>query len=242
MTIARIVARPIFWLIFLPRVRGREDLANFKNKPAIVAGNHIDSLDAATMGVLVPRNLHFLAKDELRRGKMGWLLKHLGLIFVDRDLDNDSIPKANKYLKNNMSIGIFPEGTCRKDFKKSNELLPFKYGAIKMAAETGAPIIPMAISGKYFLFSRLKVYFGEPIFVKKTDNLDKANEILRDAIADLLRKNKINVVKISGRPAKNPAKNRPIIDNAKTSNELIYISKNVENSVKSSNNKRRENV
>gem|GEM_PF-143997 len=210
MTIVRLTVGPVFFFLFWPRVIGRENLKKYKKGAVILASNHTFELDVASMAAPTPRNLHFLAKAELSRGPLGWFFWRFGLIFVDRDATNGSVQTAAKFLRNGMAVGIFPEGTTR--FKKKNELLPFKSGAVRMAAETGAPILPLAISGRYIPFGlgRLTIRFGQPIFVKKKDDSEKANEILRNAIAELLKKDGVKVVKLAGRPSRNPSKAPPV--------------------------------
>jgi 1-acyl-sn-glycerol-3-phosphate acyltransferase len=216
MTIVRLTIGPLFLFLFRPRIIGRENIMKYKRGAVIIASNHTFELDVASMAAPMPRNLHFLSKIELSRGPLGWFFRRFGLVFVDRDKKNHSVQAAAEFLRAGMAIGIFPEGTTR--FKKANELLPFKFGAVKMAAETGAPLLPMAVSGRYRLFGigrRLTIRFGQPIFIKKEDDLEKANEKLRDAIAGLLKKDGVEVVKLLGRPARNPSKTSPILDDKK---------------------------
>ncbi len=215
MTILRIILKPVFFFLFWPRIIGDEVLRKYRKSAIIVASNHIFEFDIASMGAPMRRNLHFLSKIELSRPPQGWFFRWFGLVYVDRDRPSGSIDHAAEFLKSDRAIGIFPEGTTQ--FKQSNELLPFKFGAVKMAAKTGAPIIPIAISGRYKLFGipakeRLTIRFGRPIFVKPNANIEQANENLRSAIAELLKKDCVKVVKIAGRPAKNPSKNPPITD------------------------------
>ena len=56
--------------------------------------------------------------------------------------------EAREVLNAGGAVGIFPEGTRNKTFGTKDEvdLLPFKYGAVKMAMETNAEIIPKMIS------------------------------------------------------------------------------------------------
>jgi len=212
MTLARWIVRPLYWALFWPRVYGRDNLLEFRRGAVVLASNHIHPLDAATLGVLGARNLHFLSKADLGQGAIGLLFRHFDLIFVDRDVTNNAVSAAEKYLRRGMAVAIFPEGTCSTERKQPDELLPFKYGAVKMALATGAPIVPMGIAGNYRPFSRLQVRFGRPLYFAKNLSLDEANERLRDAVAQLLEQSSLKVRKIPGRPAKNPSKDPPILD------------------------------
>ncbi len=215
MTILRPIVRFLYRILFWPRVVGRENLAQINpNQAAVLAGNHVHELDAVPMEVFSPRNAHFLAKVELAQWKRsGWLMRHLGLIFVDRDQKNSALESAIKTASYGQIVALFPEGTCSKKFKKSNELLPFKFGAIEISQATSAPIIPVAVAGSYKLFSRPCIIFGQPMLVGRREKLDVANERLRYEIAKLMKQIGVKNVRIvRGKPAKNPAKSPPILD------------------------------
>ena len=113
------------------------------------------------------------------RGPKKILFNNLGLIPVDRSIhDHDALVHARKYLEHELVIGIFPEGTTRKGRKK---MLPFKFGAVKMAHDTNTKIVPFVINGKYKLFSRsLKIEFLKSISIG--ENLEKENNKLYDMI------------------------------------------------------------
>jgi 1-acyl-sn-glycerol-3-phosphate acyltransferase len=97
-----------------------------------------------------------------------------------------SIRAGNSFL-------IFPEGTR----SKTDELLPFKKGGFVMATKAGAPIVPIAIRGGRDAQGRgswiirpvvVRIRVGKPIETKGyEDNRDALIEVVRTAIADLLR-------------------------------------------------------
>lgn len=125
-------------------------------------------------------------KEYFTNKKISWFFKATGCISVDRQ-SHDGIAKrqALEVLNNNGAIGLFPEGTRIKT--KSKLLLDFKFGTVSMAKRTGATIIPYAISGDYkFRSKNLMIRFGEPIKVKKEDNLEKVNIQLKKTIEELL--------------------------------------------------------
>jgi len=216
MSVARVIVKPIYFALFRPRVLGRDNFKNLpKNKPIIFIGNHIHQFDAAALGVLTPRNPHFLAKIELSRNKwVGWALRSMGLVFVDRDERNQGVKEAIQQLSQGKTIAIFPEGTAKLEYKKPNELLPFKFGAAKMAMTTNATIVPVAISGKYKFWARPKISFGTPFKLDKKHTLEKNNERLRDEVLKLMKLSGVeNPRKIAGKPARNPSKAPPVLDN-----------------------------
>ena len=75
--IARFVIRPIFWLLFRPRVTGRENVP--LSGPVILASNHLSFIDSMAIPLMAPRRVGYLAKAEYftGRGIGGWLSKTL---------------------------------------------------------------------------------------------------------------------------------------------------------------------
>ncbi len=172
----------VFTKLFIrPKFIGLENIP--KNGSFILAGNHISNLDCLLLISSTKRCIHFLAKDSLWRGLKKIIFSNLGLIPVNRKTkDHSALFLAEKYLKNKMVIGIFPEGTTQK----GRGLLPFKKGTVKMAIDTNTKIIPFVIIGKYrLLFNNLIIKFGKPFSVKTTD-VNKENEKLRNLIIKMM--------------------------------------------------------
>ena len=92
--------------------------------------------------------------------------------------------QAERYLKQDAVIGIFPEGTT----EKGRGLLPFKMGAVKMASDTKRVLVPFAIVGAYRPFHKgLTILFGKPYQVE-SDDLKEENEKLRKHVQTLMQK------------------------------------------------------
>ena len=145
------ILRPI--VVFLLKVIYRIKVVNKENIPKegpfILAGNHKHKYDFISVISGTKRIVHFLAKKELR-DKHGWLFGKLGIISVDRSTKNkEAIIDAVNVLKNGEVVAIFPEGTFNKT---EYVIMPFKYGAVKIASEAGVPIVPIAIIGEYKRF------------------------------------------------------------------------------------------
>lgn len=213
MMVCRIIATPFYRLLFPVNIEG---LANYShispNKPIIIASNHHSYFDPISIIIFVNRNIHFLAKKELFDGYFGWFFRDTGLIEVNRNRDGAGIDSALDYLAHNRIIAIFPEGTTK--FKQPNQLLPFKYGAVRLACKSGALILPVAVTGKPRLLRRHQsiVRFGRPYSISSDADLDTENSKLRQQIAKLMRLNGIkNVELIPGKPARNPGKEPPHI-------------------------------
>lgn len=182
------ICRPIikFIMKLLYRVEIINSEAILKEGGCLLAGNHKHNLDCWTVISATKRTVRFLGKIELFQ-KYGWLFRNLGVIPVDRKKKNkEAMKEAETTLKNNEMIGIFPEGT----FNDTEYLLrPFKMGAVKLASDTGKPIVPFAIIGEYKLFRKsIKIVFGKPYYVKNTD-LVKENNHLMNRVIKLMEEN-----------------------------------------------------
>lgn len=139
-------ARSFLWLVRCkPSTTGLEHLA--KNTPMILIANHVSYLDASILLAALPYEFIFVAKQEvLKMPFICTFIKKQQHITVDRKegaqgaLDTQLIEKK---LRQGQSVIIFPEGTIAR----VRGIRPFKLGAFKAAAETAAPICPIAITG-----------------------------------------------------------------------------------------------
>lgn len=175
---------PGFRLVMRPKIVGTENIP--KKGGIVLAGNHKKPYDIFMLTSATGRCLHFLAKVELFKGFLGKGLKASGIIPVDRSKKNpQALDAAREYLRDGSVITIFPEGTTNKT---DAVLLPFKIGAVKMAKDTGCPIIPFTIKGDYELKGpRPELRFYEPYYVGDED-LAVENEKFRDFIYNQLVK------------------------------------------------------
>ncbi len=174
----------VFFIIFLPKVKGKENIP--KKNGAILAGNHRTNFDCFMIILSTRRCVHFLAKAELFKLRFfNWFFNNSGLIPVYRNgKDKKALETAIDRLKKGELVGVFPEGRLNKTSK--NSLLPFKIGAVKMAKETGCPIIPFTINGRYIPFAHsIEIVFGKPYFVEGS-NLEEANKTLERKVCSQL--------------------------------------------------------
>ena len=173
-------------IIFNPKIIGKENIP--KKEGCVIACNHVHAFDPAILIYSTRRIVHFIAKKELFLGKMKWFYLSFGTIPVDRDKKNPlALAVAEDFLKNDEVIGIFPEGTRNKE---RGTLLPFKFGAVKMAKSTNKKIVPCVITGEYKIFkSTLKVCYGDAIDISGIE-LEEANNLLREKITLLFEENK----------------------------------------------------
>ncbi len=184
---------------FKVEVYGRENLP--QEGGFILASNHISDYDPILIGIKLKRQLNFMAKAELFENKLfGAVLRGLGAFPVERGKgDNTAIMKAIDTVKGGDVLAIFPEGTRSKD----GQLRRFKSGAIVVAAQTGANIIPTSVyiegiyDSKRKLRPRVVVRYGElipnqqlEVDVENPVTIKKASNCVRNAIAGLLEEPK----------------------------------------------------
>jgi 1-acyl-sn-glycerol-3-phosphate acyltransferase len=176
---------PIFHLLYGLRPIHRERIPD---GPLLVCANHSMLTDPLFISFSfgIGRHLRYMAKIELMRAPiLGPILNSIGVFGVDRGKnDVNSIKTALRILKDGGIVGIFPEGTRKKE--DNNEA---KKGAIMLAAKTGAPILPVYIPRVKRLFTKVPVVIGEPYTVPKTDNGKEGYDIyaeeLMNKISDL---------------------------------------------------------
>lgn len=121
-------------------------LAIPESGPAIVVSNHISGLDPLLMTACSHRPLRFLiAREQYRRFGLRWLFHAMGCIPVDREHSPEkALRTAFKALRAGEVIALFPHGKIHLDSDPPRRL---KAGAARLAINTGAPLIPLRISG-----------------------------------------------------------------------------------------------
>ena len=174
----------LFKIIFRPTYYGKEHIP--KEGHFVFAGNHIKFLDCLTVIGSTKRCVHFLAKAELFKYRItNWFFNTAGIIPVHRERkDKAALDDAIKYLENGCVVGLFPEGKVNKTEER---LLPFKFGAVKMASETNSIVVPFSINGRYRPFRRsIDITFHKPTYIDP-QSLAEENQRLYDIIYSGLR-------------------------------------------------------
>ena len=152
------------WFRF--RVLGREHIPDAG--PVIIAPNHKNFLDPFFVGIATRRRVQYMAKAELIEGVGGGLLVRLGAFPVRRgEADATALDTARAILAAGGVVVLFPEGTRVEEV---DALGSPRHGAGRLAFETGAPIVPAAISGTAHLWRgalpkvrRVQVAFLTPV-------------------------------------------------------------------------------
>jgi len=141
--LVRGVLQPLFHLYFRLSRIGREHIP--ADGPVIFAANHRSFLDPFVIGTMMRRPIYYVAKKELFANRVqAWLLNALGAFPVDRgNADQDMVETAKAILARGDCVLIFPEGTRVRPGPPG----PAKRGVGRLALETGAPIVPIAVIG-----------------------------------------------------------------------------------------------
>lgn len=141
--VARAILQPLFMVYFGYKRFGREHIP--ATGPVIIASNHRSFLDPFVIGMMARRPMYYVAKAELfQRRWQAWILNALGAFPVVRGAgDGDMIETAKAILARGDIVLMFPEGTRIRP----GSLGKPRRGVGRLALQTGAPVVPMAIIG-----------------------------------------------------------------------------------------------
>jgi 1-acyl-sn-glycerol-3-phosphate acyltransferase len=143
--LARGIVQPACWIWFRLSKQGRK-YARVKGG-LIVAANHRSFLDPFVIGASLPwrRPMCYVAKRELFEKRwQGWLLSRCGAFPIRRgESDEEAMETARLVLERGGTVCIFPEGTRIR----SGSLATPKRGVGRLALQTGASVLPVAVFG-----------------------------------------------------------------------------------------------
>lgn len=185
-------SRVIVWLAGV-RVDAR-GLENIPDGPVIFASNHRGAFDIPVLQGHLRVQFRWIAKKSLLHiPVIGWTMRLAGYITIDRTSASRafrSIEAAAAKIKDGRSVLIFPEGTRNTE----PDLLPFKRGPFMLAELSGAPIVPIAITGTELVMqkgnplirpAKVVLTIGKPIDAKGVEGKE-LKQRTRAAIEGLL--------------------------------------------------------
>jgi 1-acyl-sn-glycerol-3-phosphate acyltransferase len=157
----------------------------------IFMSNHASNIDPPLMMPLIPRRTSVMAKQELWKYPLLRTIMNIGRVVpVDRgnrDAGIAAVKEAKKVIEEGINMTIYVEGGRSFDGK----LLPFKKGPFYLAMECSVPVIPVTISGSYYVMPKrrfaikaglVQVIFHDPIQPKDFGSRDALMEKVRAAI------------------------------------------------------------
>ncbi len=161
------------------KVEGLENIP--QDKAVLFVGNHQSYFDIPVLLGYLNKPIGFIAKVETKKIPIaaGWM-EQMQSVFMDRGDRRKSLQAIKdgiEILKNGQSLVIFPEGTR----SKSDDMAEFKPGSITLATKSGAPIIPVSISGTHRIYesnnnriqpSQVTLVVGKPIYPEDVKDLN----------------------------------------------------------------------
>jgi 1-acyl-sn-glycerol-3-phosphate acyltransferase len=129
------------------RVSGFENLPLGERSPAILLVKHQSTLETFLIPTLMPHPLAYVFKRELIQVPFfGWAMGRMDMIHIDRRQRAEAfarvVEQGKRLLAQGTWIIIFPEGTRIPRGQKGI----YKHGGTRLAVETGAPVIPIAVT------------------------------------------------------------------------------------------------
>ena len=174
-----------------------------RSGPFIMAANHITDFDPLVTAYTLwhhGRVPHYLAKASLFHAPVvGWAFRSTGQVEVERAArgHNNTIAQGERIITEGLALVIYPEGTMTRD----PDLWPMrgKSGAVRIALETGVPLIPAAHWGaqnilprwsrRFRLFppKRVDILIGEPLDMSRWQGKKLDAETLHEATAYVMQ-------------------------------------------------------
>lgn len=181
-------AKSVIYGIFKPWYRieaiGVENLP--KEGGVLLCCNHISNFDPLVLGIMAPRPVHYMAKEELFRVPvLGGIVSRVHAFPVKRGMsDREALRKGLGVLKDGHVLGLFPEGTR----SKTGELGKGLAGAGFFALRSDAYVVPSAIIGPYKSLRKLKVVYGKPIPMDELRSTKASTEQVTELIMSEIHK------------------------------------------------------
>ena len=156
----------VLWALIAFRARAIAS-ENVPNGPVILAPNHASFMDHFFTGAFIRRRVQFMGKSQLFKGVGAWVFSHGGVFPVRRGYqDEEAFTTASRILERGGAVVMYCEGGRSRTGKLASEARP---GIGRIALESGAPVVPVAVLGSYQVrnwrrlqFPRVTVRYGEP--------------------------------------------------------------------------------
>ena len=134
--------------IFTPAIVDVAGKENFDKKQSyVIIANHLSTFDIFSLYGWLGIDFKWVMKKEIKKYPgVGFGSQAVGHIFIDRSSTAEAIKSINaakESIKDGTSVIFFPEGTR----SKTQQLLPFKKGAFRLAFDLDLPLLPVTING-----------------------------------------------------------------------------------------------
>ncbi len=157
----------VLWALIAYRARGFAS-ENVPNGAVILAPNHASFMDHFFTGMFIRRRIQFMGKSQLFSGIGAWIFSHGGVFPVRRGYhDEEAFITAFQILARGGAVVMYCEGGRSRTGQLAEQARP---GIGRLALESGAPVVPVAILGSYQVrnwkrlrFPKVTIQFGEPL-------------------------------------------------------------------------------
>lgn len=173
----------MFWTAFKVLWRARAHGVSHvpKHGAVLFASNHVSNADPPLVGSMIPRNIHFMAKQELFDVPLlGWFIRQVNAFPVKRwARDVSAFKNAQRLLESGEALILFPEGTRQREGHGFGKPKP---GVGMLAHKTGCRVVPVYVhnSGKLASFKPVAVCFGKPLTAEGPEDYEAfAREVMR---------------------------------------------------------------
>src|SRR3954451_5156460 len=187
--VVRLILSPFIWTIWRGRSIGSDNTP--VSGPVILAPNHFSFLDHFFLAAFQRRKVQFMAKSQLFKVPiLEFIFSHGGVFPVRRGhRDEEAFITAETILGREGCLAMYCEGGRQRDGNVGTVARP---GIGRLALETGAPVVPVAIHGsqrarnwKRLDFPRVTVRYGEPVAYPREQAAPKARwQAVADDILD----------------------------------------------------------
>lgn len=185
-------------VFYQPWVRGEENIPT--DGPAILASNHLAVIDSFFLPLVIRREVVFMGKSDYFDGKglrgkaVASFMRGVGTIPVDRSggrASEAALRTGLGRLNEGELFGIYPEGTRSPD----GRLYRGKTGVARLALESGAPVIPVAMVGtniaqpigqKIPKMHRIGVVVGQPLDFSRYEGMQDDRFVLRSITDEIM--------------------------------------------------------
>ncbi|WP_146952012.1 lysophospholipid acyltransferase family protein [Cellulomonas soli] len=194
----RVFAGPLLHLIWRPWIRGAQNVPS--EGGAIMASNHLAVFDSVFLPIMIDREIVFIGKQEYFTGSgfkgrlTAGFMRGVGTIPVDRGggkASEAALRTGLRRIEDGGLFGIYPEGTRSPD----GRLYRGKTGIARLALESGAPVIPVAMIGtgeaqpigrRIPKIMRVGVVIGEPLDFSRYAGMENDRFILRSVTDEIM--------------------------------------------------------
>lgn len=136
------LSRRLGQLLFRPKVTGLDQLP--REGGVLLLPNHISYGDAALIQTASPRHVRFVVYEPIyHRFGLRWIMRLMRTIPIMPGNSGEGLKASIEALEAGHVVCLFPEG----GISRVGHLIPLKHGFMRIAAATGAPILPVHIDG-----------------------------------------------------------------------------------------------